>query len=360
MMRRWFAPMALAMLIAAFGALTNGRSADAAMTVGAAPSSSCSAHAADATLHHAGLVVTFGDRHSATFCVEFSEDSITGLQLLQRSGLPLVTSAGGQGSAVCGIDGEGSDDPTNCFLPCTGGTCLYWAYYGYVSGAWKFSQIGAGSRVVHDGDIDGWSWGSGGVSSGAIPAPPGTLCPTDTPSPTPALPTSTPVIGPPSATPIVAQPTSTPIVPQPSATPVAPEMTPAPTLTSEPDTASSEDTVTPAADAAEPPPSPSTSPPSDDAAAPPVQNDVAGGEVTPRPTEAAATPAPSASAAATSTPKTGAVIISNEQGNANAAHSEAHSTASGGGRRSFFAFGAVAMVLVAVAGAVVYRRRHVG
>ena len=104
--------------------IARAASTDAALAERCVP-----ADAQSTAVHRAGLVVTFGDRHSELFCIEFTEDSITGLELLRRSGLPLVTSGmGGLGGAVCSIGGEGSSDPSNCFCrvpaarACTGPT----------------------------------------------------------------------------------------------------------------------------------------------------------------------------------------------------------------------------------------------
>ncbi len=338
MIRRLFGGVALATLFAAFCILTNSSPARAAV-VATTYAPRCSAtNAASASLHHAGLVVTFGDRHTQAFCIEFSEDTISGLQLLQRSGLPLVTSsASGLGAAVCSIDGEGSNDPTNCFASCTGGTCAYWAYYRFVDGAWNFSQLGAAQRIVHDGDIDGWAWGPGGLSSGAIPAQPGALCPTPTPS---APVTSTP----------------TPVAVQPLSTPSPPLLTPTPLSTPVPATAPSEASPTPNEPSGTGSPPPTSEPSSDITPTPLQENVVAGVHSTPAGT--VATPPPlAASVTASPTPRIGAVVISNDQGNANEAHGESPNSTSGGGRVSLIAFGAVISALVAVAGVVIYRRR---
>ena len=338
MTRRFFALIALATLLAVFCTPANSSPASAVVVETASPR--CSAAAANTALHHAGLVVTFGDKHTQTFCIEFSEDTISGLQLLQRSGLPLITSsASGLGSAVCSIDGEGSSDPTNCFASCTGGTCAYWAYYQFINSAWKFSQLGAAQRTVHDGEVDGWAWGPGGLSSGAVPEQPGALCP-EPPSPI--------------------TPTPTPVVVQPSSTPLRLTLTPPPSSTSVPMIAPDEGTTVPAieplGDASVPP----TSELSADAAPTrPRENAVAGVQATP-PGTAATTPTSTASVVASPTSRTGAIVVSNEQGNENESHSESPSATSGGSRTSLIAFGAVILALAAVAGVVIYRGKGIG
>ena len=148
--------------------------------------------------HHAGLVVTFGDgRLPQRFCIGFDADSISGVELLQSSPLPLLLVGGGLGAAVCAIDGVGSANNSS-YTTCFDTRPNSWAYFHYTFtdgvGAWAFSNRGAGQSPVKDGDVDGWSWGSG-VNTPPVP-PDGVFAaaatPTDAPtaSQTPA-PTAT-------------------------------------------------------------------------------------------------------------------------------------------------------------------------
>ncbi len=117
---------------------------------------------ARATGSGAGLVVRHGDGRIVFRYVEFNEPSITGLDLLKRSGLSLVTAPyPGLGEAVCAIDGEGCP-AEDCFCKSYGSPSFYWNYY-YIgsSGQWVRSPLGAANRLVKDGDVDGWSWTSG-------------------------------------------------------------------------------------------------------------------------------------------------------------------------------------------------------
>jgi len=85
-----------------------------------------------------GLVLVHGDGTVVKQCVEFSEDSITGAEVLQRAGLkPVVSAYGGLGYSICAIDGEGC------------------------AGTWAISGVGASSWRLCSGDIDGWVWGDG-------------------------------------------------------------------------------------------------------------------------------------------------------------------------------------------------------
>lgn len=107
----------------------------------------------------AGLVIQHADGRTVTRCVAFSETSITGLELLRRSGLHVVTTQQAQGTLVCAIDGEGC--PSNhCFCDCESGSCFYWSYWHLRAdgGGWNYSGTGAGFWTISDGMVDGWSY----------------------------------------------------------------------------------------------------------------------------------------------------------------------------------------------------------
>ena len=159
--------------------------------------------AAEEALHHAAVVIVF-PTGTDTYCVPFDEEELSGAELLQRTGLPLVLSGfGGLGSGLCRIDDVGCSDPGDCFCQCRGADCSYWTYYQLDGAEWRIQNIGASQRDVHDGDVDGWVWGDGRT-------PPGKDA-------TEALCSSLRSSPPPAATPL--QPT-----PLPSATPNAPHI----------------------------------------------------------------------------------------------------------------------------------------
>ena len=111
--------------------------------------------------NRAGLVVVHGDGRVTTRCVPFAEDSISGLTLLQRSGLSLEVSGGAGGATVCSIEGEGCP-AADCFCQCKGTPCIYWNYfYRAQGGPWTYAALGAMGRTVQPGDVDGWVWGEG-------------------------------------------------------------------------------------------------------------------------------------------------------------------------------------------------------
>jgi hypothetical protein len=115
--------------------------------------------------HHAAVIVDTGtDVHQVV--ITFSDDSISGLEALQLAGAnPSVVGFSGIGGAVCGLYGVGH--------PATNATCLgepsdpkFWAYWHVPAGQAAFdnstySRAGAGSVRVHDGDTDGWRYGTG-------------------------------------------------------------------------------------------------------------------------------------------------------------------------------------------------------
>ena len=108
----------------------------------------------------AGLVVQYSDGSVVTRCVTFSESSITGNDLLNRSGLSVISSYGSMGATVCKIGNDGcSADDCFCQSPAN-----YWSYWYLKDGSWQYSSLGASSRNVQSGDVEGWRWGSGSTA----------------------------------------------------------------------------------------------------------------------------------------------------------------------------------------------------
>nr|MDQ6906090.1 hypothetical protein [Chloroflexota bacterium] len=111
-----------------------------------------------------GIVVRHSDGRILYAYVPLTSDRLSGAEALQKSGLALNVSVGGSfGTAVCAIDGEGCTSPQeDCFCKSYGSPSFYWHYYLRNSdSSWRNSNLGAGNRVLHDGDVDGWSWTSG-------------------------------------------------------------------------------------------------------------------------------------------------------------------------------------------------------
>jgi hypothetical protein len=119
--------------------------------------------------NQAALVIRHSDQSVQTACVDFSEPEISGLELLQRSGINLELDVQGLGAAVCRI-GQTGCPANDCWCQCKGGgDCIYWSYWLRAGGQWQYSQGGASTFSVNDGEIQGWSWGPGAVNQAYSP-----------------------------------------------------------------------------------------------------------------------------------------------------------------------------------------------
>ena len=148
------------------------------------------AHAAGA--HRAMVVVDTG---TTTYqkVISFDGDSVTGIQALALAGAdPVVYSFSGQGGAVCRLFGVGRDAGPNC-LGGADGDNRYWAYFRAPSGtsSFTYSRTGGGSTQVHDGDVEGWKFGTGTAPAWSpVPPEPATTT-TTAPAPPPSNPAPT-------------------------------------------------------------------------------------------------------------------------------------------------------------------------
>jgi hypothetical protein len=248
---------------------------------------------------NAGVVVEHGDGSIDTYCVAFRGDSISASELLAKAGIPDVQWNG----SVCAI---GSDPAEGCFQPHDYASCYcksypptntYWAFFTQRSDqGWIYSPLGIQSAAAHNGDLQAWRWGVGGPNS--APPPPAMTFAQVCAAPPPATPTAVP----------------------PTVTPVAPTVVPI-------------STSTPLTTAA-----PMTSGPTSPAAG-------------------TATTGPGTAATVTAT--TSVTITNHGSVTATPAPAPSHNGDGGSGAASLAAFGGVAaLMLAAIAGAVVYRRRH--
>jgi hypothetical protein len=251
----------------------------------------------------AGLVVDYGNGTVGTFCLSVPAGGVTGLELLQRTGLAVRFDVVGLGAEICAINGVGCLDPgAPCYCQCQGTPCVFWQFAEWRGGRWAPSTVGASGVTVRPGAIEGWGWGKN-------PPPPSgnalcALAPAATPTPRPARPTATRPAA--TATPRV-PPTRTrtprPVAPPapPARTPTAPEATapgpsathtapPTATATAPTETAPPSPTATPGATA-----TPRPIPPSPTAAAPPPPAATPTAEATPAPGAQAGTVGPPAS-----------------------------------------------------------------
>ncbi len=123
------------------------------------------------TTNRAGLVLLRSDGVVQTYCVAFAEDTISGVELLQRAKLPLITQPSGNNAAVCKIGNDGCNFPAeDCFCRFGGGQRgEYWAFWQLRDATWEYAQLGAGTARVQNGDVNGWAWGAGESGSGLQP-----------------------------------------------------------------------------------------------------------------------------------------------------------------------------------------------
>src|SRR5262245_20630659 len=140
------------------------------------------------------VVVIDTGQGSRRAVISFS-GTITGIQALQLAGAnPVTYGYAGQGAAVCALDGVGHDATDGCLG--TPQDPRYWAYFRAVGGAssWSYSNQCACSSAVHDGDVEGWRFGTGqqppfvSFCEAVGCAPPPTSPPAPPPGPPPAPP----------------------------------------------------------------------------------------------------------------------------------------------------------------------------
>lgn len=120
----------------------------------------------------AGLVLQFEDGTVVERCVALGGEERTGLELLDLAGLDIDAEVSAIGSLVCRIEGTGCAFPGEaCWCQCRdlGADCRYWAYHILEGDRWVYASIGAAARRLRHGDVDGWAWGPGNVSGGALP-----------------------------------------------------------------------------------------------------------------------------------------------------------------------------------------------
>ena len=110
----------------------------------------------------AGLIVTYGDGRVSYVVVPFEEERINGVELLERSGIDVVTVGfGGLGDAVCQIDDTGCsvDNCRSRMCQTSDRESPFWQFSKLSDeGEWQFVATGASGARVENGDIYAWSW----------------------------------------------------------------------------------------------------------------------------------------------------------------------------------------------------------
>jgi hypothetical protein len=173
----------------------------AAFVTALLPAVTAAAPACATEAPHAALVVSTG-KDVLRYCVTLDQPSVSGLRLIELAHDQYGLSYRSDGAAVCMLAGIGTTDG-DCF----GDYPDFWGYWrGDGSGGWKWAGSGAATTSVRNGQVEGWSWGTG--DSGAshprppdttlssvchptkpaaspAPTPKSTLRPTPTPTPTP-------------------------------------------------------------------------------------------------------------------------------------------------------------------------------
>lgn len=107
----------------------------------------------------AAVIIDTGSRVVRT--VITFDGSISGAEALRRAGAdPVFTVYAGEGAAVCSLLGVGHG-PGDCF-GVAAGDGRYWGYFraGAGSSSFRYWGAGASSTTVHDGDVEGWSYGA--------------------------------------------------------------------------------------------------------------------------------------------------------------------------------------------------------
>jgi hypothetical protein len=122
---------------------------------------------AHAQTHRAALIV----QHSSSWpgarvlwkCVEFAQETISGLTLLQLAGVnsgqpPQIYDWGGGAYTVCQLDRQPQPVPDRCFGPMSGPN---WSDWTQTANGWVARSTGVTGYSVRDGDVEGWSYSVG-------------------------------------------------------------------------------------------------------------------------------------------------------------------------------------------------------
>jgi hypothetical protein len=107
------------------------------------------------TVATAAVVVDLGDGAAAVRWVDLAAP-LSGLEVLEASGLDVTVAESSFGPAVCAIEQVGCP-VDNCFCDADN----YWNYSFWDGSAWQSYPVGANDAIVEaDGAVEGWRWGA--------------------------------------------------------------------------------------------------------------------------------------------------------------------------------------------------------
>ena len=112
-------------------------------------------------------------KRQTTRCVTVAAPTVTGLDVLEASGLDVLYEIQANGAAICKIEDVGCDIPREtCFCQHVRPPFRYWSYWQLSGETWTSSPLGAGSSTVTAGSVEGWSWSTGSTTAPADTPPP--------------------------------------------------------------------------------------------------------------------------------------------------------------------------------------------
>ena len=96
-------------------------------------------------------------------CVEFAQEAIGGLALLQLAGVnsgqaPQIYDWGGGAYTVCQIDRQPQTIPDRCFGPMSGPN---WSDWTQTANGWVARSTGVAGYTIKDGEVEGWAYSTG-------------------------------------------------------------------------------------------------------------------------------------------------------------------------------------------------------
>lgn len=151
-----FAAALMATLVACTTAAPETPEAQAVEATGAPTAVPTAATVEEAPGDQATLVVQLDESRAVVRQVDFTAP-ISGLALLEQSGLDVAKAEFNWGTAVCSIEGVGcpADD---CFCH----ENIFWNYLTWQGDTWTSYPVGPAQSVISaTGAVEGWQWGTG-------------------------------------------------------------------------------------------------------------------------------------------------------------------------------------------------------